>query len=567
MSNKIPELERKLQEQTNQNLKLDQALEFKLSSSGIPKKLVLENAQLKAHLKQFSQDTEDLKGKLEITNRDLTLAQDGLQKEKEQSENLRDKYNELEEEKVNLIYKGGDLENQLELQKAEKEMLEQKLFLFEEELKQVYTENGTQVQKNLEELKQENEELSQRKAEFEVQLERFENEKKNLFERLNFAESRMINLERIIVTERQQRIQMERKNEELLSIKKINEDLIAKSNLQEAEILRMSKSMVRGSNPIMSAQSLNRSSIVHFDEQAVERRFSKKSTTRARATTKSFDSEIRENSATGRRVSSRRHSNDGERVRSGEKSHGRLSSRSGKSRRRQRQKSSRSRKRPRSKKSGTSKTKSRARLEGDQSLAIATTGLKDVTSHWSSDGSVLNRGKLFDAENLLKFTERASRAGTMHERRRARQMANNTKRIRDNLEREIEHINHANAKMNQVYNSLAKQVLEKSVEKAKALLRGAKSSSRSKKTKKTKRKGKKGDVTKKGVVKTRRDVFPSRNGKVVEERLANQKMSYKEKIKKLQDENNRLMQLVVSNQLSHNRDVRSIGRALDKFPL
>jgi hypothetical protein len=81
------------------------------------------------------------------------------------------------------------------------------------------------------------EDLEAQRKLLEEEKNQFEASRNELLERVKFSEDRVINLERIIIREKKFNQTLKEQNTELVNIKKINEQLIAKSTVLENELI------------------------------------------------------------------------------------------------------------------------------------------------------------------------------------------------------------------------------------------------------------------------------------------------------------------------------------------
>lgn len=135
------------------------------------------------------------------------------------------------------------LNQEVSLAQSEIEVLNQRIVVFEQEISQFYQEEkNSKALKNSENIKIMTDSelrnyLESEKALLDEQQQQFEANKKQLLERVQFSEDRVINLERIIIREKNSNKQLKEQNAELVNIKKINEQLIAKSTVLENELI------------------------------------------------------------------------------------------------------------------------------------------------------------------------------------------------------------------------------------------------------------------------------------------------------------------------------------------
>lgn len=124
----------------------------------------------------------------------------------------------------------------LDAKHSEIEMLTEKLEIQELELKEIIEGNRKNYRRNDESYALGLEDLKEKQTIFEDEKEQFESLKLELHERVEYAEKRIKNLEKVVIREREKRKEAENQNIELKEVKKINEQLIAKSSFLEGEL-------------------------------------------------------------------------------------------------------------------------------------------------------------------------------------------------------------------------------------------------------------------------------------------------------------------------------------------
>lgn len=255
--------------------------------------LVLRNAQQENQIQRLVKANQELSLKIGLLGKELKSAENEIYREKKDTSVLKQNLDENENQKMNLIEKLGEMERKLELEESEKAMLKDKIIVYEKELNEIYLKKKTEEKDTREDLAKDRKVLNDQMKVLRNEKMEFEEVKDNLKERLLYAESRMLNLERVILKEKELRKKYEEENKHLRDIKMVNEKLIAKSNILENELMNRRK-RVRSRSISQSRKSDSKSRhrrqlSVHNIVKDHRRSASMSKPTRKRSLRKSFE--------------------------------------------------------------------------------------------------------------------------------------------------------------------------------------------------------------------------------------------------------------------------------------
>ena len=218
-------------------------------------RLRMEHEEAAIKLSSQNQDFEQLSTEFEILL--------------EEKQKLEATCSSLTSKNMSLEASNRDMNNLLDAKHSEIDMLTEKLEVQDLELKEIFEGKSKHFnpKKDDEAYTLGLQDLKEKQIIFEDEKEQFEIQKQELHERVEYAEKRIQNLEKVVIREREKRKEAENQNIELREVKKINEQLIAKSSFLEGELRNkrsdsMSKSNTRRQQSIGSRVVHNRNGSV-----------------------------------------------------------------------------------------------------------------------------------------------------------------------------------------------------------------------------------------------------------------------------------------------------------------